>query len=178
MKSTKSKRLVASRNNSSKNIATKASRTQKKLPTSQPSTLRRNIRNVLDHSEHQLDVVGRKVESMTKRMEVKTIRELSTFEKKWDLAQQWLKDRLEQVRAAELKAESIVDTSKVQAHLAKLDAQDKVADFKSKYENVRFKLESLRDKTAGETIHALESLSNACLELKNKLESDRSVTKG
>lgn len=178
MKTNKEKRTLSPSHGTNKTISAKARRLSSNMRAQQSSGLRADIRNVLAHSEQQLNVVGRKVESMTKRMEIKTIRELNTFEKKWDLAQLWLKDRLEQVRAAELKAESLIDTSKVQAHLAKMDVQDKVDGFKSQYKSVRFKLESLRDRTADETIHALESLSNACLELKNKLESDRSIAKG
>ena len=175
---TKESKSLSPRSGSPK---TKKRKSQRPLPTAsamRTPAWRVGARGALEHSEKQLGVIGLRVLSLSKEMEAKTIRELAKFEKKWDTTQHWLEDRLNRLKEAELKAEGIVDTTIVQAHLAKMDTGDKLAGFKNKYESMRANLASLRERTGQETIHALENLSAACLNLKHKLESHQSSNQG
>jgi hypothetical protein len=145
--------------------------TQKKACNSAPargnqsSDLRLSFTEVEDKLEELNDSLRRLGIELDALSKVK----LAEFEESWRKAQRSLAEQISRFKLDDLDAARIVDTAKVRARLAKMEASDLREEILDGLDQIMKRTEGLLEKTAVETGGFLKKLSNSCARLRQRI---------
>lgn len=130
------------------------------------------VRAILSDAEAGLETFGHAVESAAAKAESKTRKGFAQLKqgstKTQAAGEKWILGKIAKMTAIEKKSERVLGTARLRAHLATLDAKDKMGRLSQQVDRVRERIDGLKVRASEETVESLQRLSEAVLSLKEK----------
>lgn len=129
-------------------------------------------KDFLERTEAKIEELSRTLVQASGEARVQAHLALMELADNWQAAQSEMNKQVSQLRRGTTKVRAVLDDAKVQAHLAKADASDRVREMRSRLASIEQKLKGFVSRQESQASVAIARLEKACREFGQKLKEE------